>query len=103
MNTKNLMDISYVSIQLEKIKMYVEEEIKCLEKLKTETTNVFQSCHPEKFDKMNSANQNTNNVIDKIIEKRKRYIEILLKNITSYETSAIQTNNIFNNISEGEK
>lgn len=101
MNTRNLMDISDVSIKLEKIKMYIEEEIKCLEILKTKTMNVLQICHSEKFDKMYNNNQNINDMIDKIIEKRKRYIEIIQKNIAAYEISSIKTKNIFNTISDG--
>lgn len=99
MDTKNLMNIEEVVIQLGKIKMYIEEENKCLQNIKSYNNEILQVFNSTKNDKINNINQITNDMIDKIIEKRKAYIEIIQKSINNYEIAADKTNSIFNNIS----
>lgn len=100
MNTKNLMNISEVSTQLPKIKLYMEEEIAQLEKIKATTESILQWYQSSEQNNLNNSNKITREAINKILKKREEYINIIEASIASYEVSSIQTSNIFHKISE---
>lgn len=98
MNNKNMMDTEEVSIQIEKIKMYIEEEAKVLGKIKNTCTNILNNYTSSYQDKLNSSNTFISNEIDKMLNNRKEYTKTLSNYVTAYEKSATDTTTIFNNL-----
>lgn len=101
MNSRQAIDIVEVSNGIEKINMYIEEEQKLLLKIQNKINNLQKSYHSSKLEKFLNINQEINNNLDKIINKRTKYTKVLTKNVAVYENSALQTKNIFNTYSGG--
>lgn len=98
MKNKNMMDTEIVSLQIEKIKMYIEEENKILEKIKNGCTSILNSYTSIYQDKLNSNNTSLINEMNATIVKRKLYIKTLSEYVAAYESSATNTTIIFNNL-----
>ncbi len=101
MNTKNLMDTIAISNELEKIKMYIDEENRLLNRIKDENNSIIGLYTSSKQDKAINNKNLVENYIDRILRKRDLYITTISNNINAFNDSAVETNAIFDNISGG--